>query len=171
MLYNRWCTLQQVGNSFNKLKKLILLEEFKSCVPVKVKTYLEEQKVDELQRATILADDYKLTHQSMSSNVEMKSVTTSKPKGTVSVPPQAVDKASTQSRHQDQLGRNRMTLRSGPVCAYCKCQGHLLSECRALDKKDKKKGNALRSQASKTPVTFKPFILKGSVSTAENSAD
>jgi len=42
-----------------------------------------------------LADDYKLTHQSMSSNIETKSVTTSKPKGTVSVPPQAVDKAST----------------------------------------------------------------------------
>ena len=64
-----------------------------------------------------------------------------------------------------------MTLRSGPVYAYCKCHGHLLSKCWALDKKDKKKGNALRSQASKIPVTFKQFILKGSVSTAEKSAD
>ena len=72
--FNRWCTSQQVGNSFDKLKQLILLEEFKSCVPVKVKTYLEEQKVEELQRAATLADDYKLTHQSMSSNVETKSV-------------------------------------------------------------------------------------------------
>ena len=54
---------------------------------MKVKTYLEEQKVEELQRAATLADDYKLTHQSMSSNVETKSVTTSKPNSTVSVPP------------------------------------------------------------------------------------
>jgi len=35
-LFNRWCTSQQVGNSFDKLKQLILLEKFKSCVPVKV---------------------------------------------------------------------------------------------------------------------------------------
>ena len=173
-LFNRWCTSQQVENSFDKLKQLILLEEFKSCVPVKVKTYLEEQKVDELQRAATLADDYKLTHQSMGSNVETKSIATSKSRGTVSVPPQVVDKVSTQSRDQDQSGRNRMTLRSGPVCAYCKRRGHLLSECWALEKKDKRKGNALvttRSHTSKTPETFKPFVSKGSVSTAENSAD
>jgi len=67
-----------------------------------------------------------------------------------------------------------MTLRSGLVCAYCKCRGDLLSKCWALDKKDKKKSNAFvttRSHTSKTSKTFKPFASKGSVSTAENSAD
>ena len=64
--------------------------------------------------------------------------------------PQAVDKASTQPRDQDQSGRNRMTLRSGPVCAYCNHRGHLLSECWALDKKDKKKGNAFVTTRSQT---------------------
>ena len=67
-----------------------------------------------------------------------------------------------------------MTLRSGPVCAYCKHGQHLLSECWALDKKDKRKSNALvttRSHTSKTPETFKPFVSKGSISTAENSAN
>ena len=176
-LFNRWLTSQQVGGSFEKLKQLILLEEFKSCVPVKVKTYLEEQKVNELQRAVTLADDYKLTHQSMGSNAETKSITPSKPKDTSNVPPQ--DKTSTQPRDQDRSGRNRgMTLRSGPVCAYCKRRGHLLSECWALDKKDKKKGNALvtigcrssANPATKTPDTFKPFISQGFISTDENSA-
>ena len=70
-LYNRWCTSQQVGNSFGRLKQLILQEEFKSW---KVKTYLEVLRVDKLQRAVTLADDYKLTHQSMSSNFETESV-------------------------------------------------------------------------------------------------
>ena len=28
-LFNQWCTSQQIGNSFKKLKQLILLEEFK----------------------------------------------------------------------------------------------------------------------------------------------
>ena len=52
-----------MGNNYEKLKQLVLLEEFKKCVPTPIKTYLEEQKVDDLQRAVILADDYKLTHQ------------------------------------------------------------------------------------------------------------
>ena len=64
-----------------------------------------------------------------------------------------------------------MALRSGPVCAYCKERGHLLSECWALDRKDKKKGNglvttssqSLRSQSSETPNTFKLFISRGLV--------
>ena len=51
-LFNRWCTSQQIGNSFEKLTQLILLEEFKSCVPVNIKAYLEEQKVEELHRMT-----------------------------------------------------------------------------------------------------------------------
>ena len=74
----------------------------------------------------------------MSFNVETKTATTSKPKSTVSVPPQAVDKASTQSQDLDQSGCNRMTLRSGPVGAYCKRHGHLLLECWALDKSTRK---------------------------------
>ena len=80
-------------------------------------------------------------------------------------------------RDQDQSGHNRgMTLRSGPVCAYCKRRGHLLSECWVLERKDKKKGNALvttsghssRKVAAKTPDTFKPFLSQGSVSIEEN---
>ena len=72
-----------------------------------------------------------------------------------------------------------MTLRSGPVCAHCKKRGHLLSECWALDRKDKKKGNglatasgqSLRSQGSETPNTFKPFISRGLVSIDGSNAE
>ena len=41
-LFNKWCASQQVGNNFDKLKQLILLEEFKKCVSTPIKTYLEE---------------------------------------------------------------------------------------------------------------------------------
>ena len=61
VLFNRWCTSQQIGDSFERLKQLILLEEFKRCVPAIIKTYLE-QKVSELQKAATLADDYKVVH-------------------------------------------------------------------------------------------------------------
>ena len=108
----------------NSLDKLILLEEFKSCVSMKIKTYLEKQKVNELQRTATLADGYKLTHQSMDSNTETKGGATSKPKLTSSASLQVVDKSSAQPRDQDQS--RGTTLRSGPVCAYCKQWGHLL---------------------------------------------
>ena len=45
-----------------KLQEMLLIEEFKSSLPPEVKTYLDEQKVDTLQRAATLADDYTLTH-------------------------------------------------------------------------------------------------------------
>ena len=41
-LFNMWCTSQQIGDSFDRLKQLVLLEEFKKCVPSTIKTYLEE---------------------------------------------------------------------------------------------------------------------------------
>ena len=38
------------------------MEEFKQCVPVDIKTYLEEQKVFDVHKVATLADDYNLTH-------------------------------------------------------------------------------------------------------------
>lgn len=46
---------------FEMLKQLILLEDFKSCLPDKAVTYLNENKVSEVNKATIFAD-YVLTH-------------------------------------------------------------------------------------------------------------
>ena len=34
VLFDRWCSSQEIGSSFEKLKQLVLLEEFKCCVPV-----------------------------------------------------------------------------------------------------------------------------------------
>ena len=44
VLFNRWCTSQQIGDSFEMVKELILLEQFKRCIPTTIKTYLEERK-------------------------------------------------------------------------------------------------------------------------------
>ena len=52
-----------MAKDFGKLRQLILVEEFKSCLPSNIKTYVDEQKADSLQKATVLADDYLLTHQ------------------------------------------------------------------------------------------------------------
>ena len=61
-LFDRWCTLKEVAKEYEKLRQMILVEEFKSCLPDNVKTYIEEQKADSLQQAATLADGYSLTH-------------------------------------------------------------------------------------------------------------
>lgn len=60
--FDCWCSAKEVAHNFDKLRQLILLEEFKSCLLPHLKTYLDEWKVDNLHQAAVLADDYSLTH-------------------------------------------------------------------------------------------------------------
>ena len=49
-LFDRWCTSKEVAKEYEKLRQMILVEEFKSCLPDNVKTYIEEQKADNLHK-------------------------------------------------------------------------------------------------------------------------
>ena len=62
--FDRWCNCREVGTDFEKLRQVILIEEFKRCVCDDIKTYLDEQKVENLAKAAAYADDYVLTHKS-----------------------------------------------------------------------------------------------------------
>ena len=60
--FNRWCHSKEIGQDFKKLKQMVLLEEFKDKVRPEIRSHLDEQKVEELEKAAIMADDYALTH-------------------------------------------------------------------------------------------------------------
>jgi len=87
-LLDRWCASKEVADDFQKLRQLVLVEEFKACVPANIKTYIDEQKATTLYQAAILADDYSLTHRNAfphtvgSGNRDDKS-------GTLPIPPKA----------------------------------------------------------------------------------
>ena len=68
-LLNRWCHSKEVGQDFKQLKQMILLEELKD-----IRSHLDEQKIEELEKAAIMADDYALTHKmsSKSGNPQQK---------------------------------------------------------------------------------------------------
>ena len=131
-----------------------------------MKTYLDEQKVETLQRAATLADDYFLTHR----KVFQKGDTS--PKG---IKP---------GRNENLLPPVRYNFRSNdtsessrrstvPTCYYCKKKGHAMSECWALDKeKNKNKTDMLVKKKlvqrdGVLPVEgndeYSPFISDGSV--------
>lgn len=42
----------------------MIMEDFKNCLPERVAIYLNEQKVNEVSKAAVLADEYVLTHKS-----------------------------------------------------------------------------------------------------------
>ena len=60
-LFNRWCHSKEIGQDFKKLKQMVLLEEFKDKVRPDIRSHLDEQKVEELEKTAIMTDDYALT--------------------------------------------------------------------------------------------------------------
>ena len=62
IMFNRWCASRQVGVSFEKLKQIMLLEEFKRSLYSDIRTHLNERDVTELHEAAVKADDYAITH-------------------------------------------------------------------------------------------------------------
>ena len=54
-LFNRWCHYKEIGQDFKKLKQMVLLEEFKDKVRPDIRSHLDEQKVEELEKAAIMA--------------------------------------------------------------------------------------------------------------------
>ena len=60
-LFNRWWYSKNVGQEFQKLKQMVLLEEFYDKVLSDIKSHLDDQKVEELEKE-LMADDYALTH-------------------------------------------------------------------------------------------------------------
>ncbi|XP_068228003.1 uncharacterized protein [Palaemon carinicauda] len=68
--FEDWLRSKEVDN-FDKLKELILIEEFKRMVSKDLKIHLEELKIDSLQEIAIAADEYSLAHRLESGKMEI----------------------------------------------------------------------------------------------------
>ena len=156
-----------------KLRQMILVEEFKSCLPDNIKTYIEEQKADSLQQAATLADDYSLTHRS-------SFMTFGNPRGGLSEndQPNHGKAGSAADGHKPRQFRGGS---GGPICNYCKCRGHVISECWTLEqKRNNPSGDLLvstvnppntrsappvkKSHEISSSTNYHPFVSEGYVS-------
>ena len=180
-LFDRWCSSKEVAKEFEKLRQLVLIEEFKACVPVNIKTYIDEQKAITLQQAAVLADDYSLTHRGVfyPSDVGVGSFTGSKDRSSstsLNHPPRSNSANPRNQNDQRPSGRSRSV-----ICNYCHRKGHVMAECWSLQKKKTdaviymvKQPDSLSSQSNqRVPVsmpesTYLPFISKGLVSLTED---
>ena len=61
-LFDKWLSSKKVEKYFDKLRQLLLLEEFKQFIHVDLKIHLDDKNVDTLQDAAVVSDNYTITH-------------------------------------------------------------------------------------------------------------
>uniref|UniRef100_A0A3B1J3T9 Gypsy retrotransposon integrase-like protein 1 n=1 Tax=Astyanax mexicanus TaxID=7994 RepID=A0A3B1J3T9_ASTMX len=163
VLFDKWCSACKVTD-FNSLRELILLEEFKNCLPERVVVYLNERSVPTVSQAAVFADEFVLTHKQAFKPAVYQTV------GVPSSAGKAVRSAGSPPRSHDER-----------ECYYCHKIGHIAGNCLALKKKlgskradGSPKPVALvdcgRVLVSEIPVTslpdpcYSPFVSQGEVS-------
>ena len=177
-LFDRWCSSKKLGSDHEKLRQLMLIEEFKWCINSDVRAFLNEKEVENLDVAARLADDYSLTHKASfvnkpfprkPFNPQLKFTPQSRPFSPQSKPysPQSAPKSnpSNPSDNSSQSftpkprfsGENKgQSPLSQPICNYCKQSGHIISECIALKRKREKERQESPKPTGLTSLRLKP---------------
>ena len=128
-LFNRWCHSKEIGQDFKKLKQMFLLEEFKDKVRPDIRSHLDEQKVEELEKAAIMADDYALTHKmsSKSGNPQQKRYHGSGNRENIS---RNADDRKRQGKSTENVGLVSKVEPLKPIsCGHCGKPGHIITNC------------------------------------------
>ena len=147
-LFQKWCTSTNT-NDVDDLRNLILVEEFKRCLPADVRTFLDEHKVKNLHDAAVLADDYALTHKGVFGKkigYQNMSIQNSKPNSQIHATSSGFHaqgaRGTSPSVRVSSLPDN---IKAKGKCFYCKKEGHRISDCRVLQRKNASGGgNALK---------------------------
>ena len=139
-LFDRWCSSKKIGSDHEKLRQLMLVEEFKSCINSDIKSFLDEKHVETLEAAARLADDYALTHKVSFINKSNPSRRPFFPQsGSKHSPSNPSGSYSQTFTLKSKSGENKdPNPLSQPICNYCKKTGHIISECLHLKRKKEK---------------------------------
>ena len=125
-LFNRWCHSKEIGQD---LKQMVLLEEFKDKVRPDIRSHLDEQKVEELEKTAIMADDYALTHKmsSKSGNPQQKRYHGSRNRENIS---RNMDDRKRQGKSTENVGLVSKVEPLKPIsCGHCGKPGHIITNC------------------------------------------
>ncbi|KAJ8049249.1 hypothetical protein HOLleu_01918 [Holothuria leucospilota] len=147
--FDRWCASKNVS-TFDALRQLMLVEEFKRCVNDDIKTHLEENKADKLSEVANLADQYALTHKFGKVGQTQNKGQFNRPNkkygnssGTTgnsgsqsgSISPTNSGKKQPDSSRQknDQVSSNKAAFKD-ISCGFCHKKGHTMANCFTLAK-------------------------------------
>ncbi|KAK3106188.1 hypothetical protein FSP39_014556 [Pinctada imbricata] len=152
-LFDQWFRSKKIPNSFDNLRQIVLIEEFKECVHQDLRTHLEDKNVKTLEEAAVLSDTYALTHKknfvskiqssdsAKTSDVPKKNVQESQS----SISSQSPSQGGSTSGPRSERSEASPGVGSLPTCNYCKKKGHVIGECLKLKKKKELKSQACAS--------------------------
>ena len=131
-MLDKWLVSKNVNGNYDRLRELFLLEEFKQCVPIDIRTHIDHKGANTLDEAAKMADNYALTskqsfirkgqvgnhllgqNNSSSYPTNIKADKHGKPEGTIL---------------KDKFPQRGIENKSEPTCSYRKKKGHIISEC------------------------------------------
>lgn len=139
--FDRWLKSKEIDKRFDNMRELILMEEFKSCLPNDIKTHLADRDVNKLEKAARMADDYELTHkQSFGSDNRhdtSRSKSTKGSKNSERSGDKSVQSSDSKTESDPTKGKENPTgvsekphwRKNRPVCSFCGKIGHTFERC------------------------------------------
>ncbi|VDI78699.1 Hypothetical predicted protein [Mytilus galloprovincialis] len=190
-LFDKWLTSKKTDNNFDNLRQLILLEEFKLCVHLDLKTHLDDKTVESIHDAAVISDNYTLSHKR---SFKGQNVNTSsgnyKNQSNERTDSKSVAQNKSQSSYNMSSPKFDTFEKKSLTCAYCKKIGHLMADCFRLQKKNER-DNKPKTSACTTPYNtstlecpasqafkssfcdymeeYKPFMSDGFVSIVDDT--
>ena len=152
---DKWCDSKRIDGDAEKLRQLILAEEFLNCVPEEVRVHLSERKTDVTYEMAALADEYILTHRKtkektfMGNRVKFKA------------------ELSPEGRPKEE---NRRTVQSSSrtvVCYKCGKAGHIAIRCQLGKGPERNQTQPRKPQGAVTTPrgnqSYRPWTKKGMI--------
>ena len=148
---DKWCDSKRIDGDVEKLRQLILAEEFLNCVPEEVKVHLSERKTDVTYEMAALADEYILTHR----KTKEKTFTGNRVKFKAELRPKE---------------ENRRTFQSSSrtvVCYKCGKAGHIAIRCQQGKGPERNQTQPRKPQGAVTTPrgnqSYRPWTKKGMI--------
>ena len=148
---DKWCDSKRIDGDAEKLRQLILAEEFLNCVPEEVRVHLSERKTDVTYEMAALADEYILTHR----KTKEKTFTGNRVK------------FKAEGRPEEE---NRRTFQSScrtVVCYKCGKAGHIAIRCQLGKGPERNQTQPRKPQGAVTTPrgnqSYRPWTKKGMI--------
>ena len=174
-LLQRWCSSKNVGDEFEGLRQLILIEEFLKDLPEELRLFLNEKKAHTVYEVAKMADEYEVTH----IDREKEAPTYLAVNGTLPKPSHISSSSSLNGlRPSGEKERvvdhrspqvQRVWRREPPRCFKCGETGHMIARCPRWREAvthipTKAQGMVVGNGSQKT---YRPYLSKGTISTTD----